>query len=275
VVLFLAGCNGCGGEDEEVETVDSDEGTRPRGEGQVGTVRGVIRLADGAELPTYPEIVLRGDDRQPAWPESCTPPQRRDRQPVQMDEDRGLSHVMVTATGDEDAFGAALPEWEPQVYEASIRDCRLTPPIISTTRGDKIVLTNETEYPFLPVLGGANQMVALLHGEQREIVLDEGGVKSLTCGFAAPCGRLDIVVSFHPVHTLTEEDGSFTLENVPAGQEVELHVWHPLFQETRHTLTLERGDTEEVELVLEPAPQQAPPTTEMQGHPEDDPDTVF
>jgi hypothetical protein len=105
-------------------------------------------------------------------------------------------------------------------------------------------------------------MQALMKDETRDFPLETGGIYNVTCGFAAPCGRTDVVVVYHPVHAVTGADGHFRIENVPAGQEVELHAWHPLFEEVMARVTVAAGHTETLELTLTPVPTpEAPPET--------------
>jgi len=263
--LLAVGCGSCGGSNggEGAATGETEEGPA------LGTVEGVVRLAPGAELPSRPPEDL-GD--RPAPPESCTPPRTVDRQPVRMGGERGLEGVLVAAS----EFDAS-PEHEPVAHEVTITDCRLEPRLVVATRGDHIALTNETEYPFMPIMGSGGLAQALLHGQTRQLELDQGGVNAIACTFTAPCGQTDVVTLYHPFHTTTGEAGRFTLE-VPAGEEIEVHAWHPLFEESGQTFTVEPGETKRIELVLRPSAQAAAPAApdaedaagETEGSPSDE-----
>jgi hypothetical protein len=216
-------------------------------------VEGVVRLAEGVELPSYPLVT---DTNQPAPPASCTPPRTADRQPVALGEGRGLVEVLVAGS----EFDATPAEHAPVDHAVTIRDCRLDPPFVVATRGDRISLTNGTDYPFLPGLGSSGFMQALLHGETRPIALDQGRVMQLGCHFAAACGRTDIVVLDHEVHAVSTASGRFRIERFPAGDGAEVHAWHPLFEDARATVQVRAGEVTRVELVLRPAPPPpAPP----------------
>lgn len=251
VALVAMGCGSCGG----TQNGDGEGASESASSGgpAMGVVEGVVRLAPNAELPSYPPV---RHERQPAPPESCAPPRVDDRQPVRLGEGRGLEGVLVAGA----EFDTTVPH-EPAPREVAIRDCRLTPMFVAATRGDTLVVKNETEYPFMPIVGEGGLAQALLNGQTKSHPLDQGGVRTVTCTFAAPCGRADVVVLYHPVHTLTGEAGRFRLE-VPAGEELEVHAWHPLFQEASETLTLEPGETRRVELVLDPAPVPEQPAAE-------------
>ena len=112
-------------------------------------------------------------------------------------------------------------------------------------------ISNETSYPFFPEIG-EGILQALLRGEPREVALDRGGVRTIQCGFAAPCGRMEMITLYHPVHSVTQANGRFRLE-VPAGREVRITAWHPLFREAHVTVQVDTGETREVELRVEPS----------------------
>lgn len=248
------GCGRCGGE-RAPETPD-----QPEQPADVAVVEGVVRLAEGAELPAYPPV--ERSPAQPAQPETCPPPREADRQPVTMGEARGLANVLVAAA----EFDTAPPH-APVTHELFIRDCQLTPMFVAATRGDTLEITNETDYPFMPVSAGAGMAQALMRGESRTIPLDQGGVKGFGCTFTAACGRTEVVVLYHPLHTLTAEAGRFRLE-VPAGEEIEIHAWHPLFEEAKETVTVPAGETRRLELTLSPSAPAPPPPPAQDPEPE-------
>lgn len=264
VALALAGCQ-CGGERERAPSSEGSSGetlgSQIAAAGPTGFVEGVVRLAEGAEVPSYPQNPLVVEGRNPI-PDECTPPREADRTPVVVaDETGGLVNLSIVATGqDESRWPRAH---EPVTHEVTIRDCRITPPLLVTTRGDRVRLSNQTDYPFFPELG-EGVLQALLRQEPREITLDQGGVRTIQCGFAAPCGRMELVTLYHPVHTVTPESGRFRLE-VPANEEVRITAWHPLFEETSTTTEVEPGQTREVELTIRPAAIRAPQPPPMPG----------
>lgn len=265
--FLLAGCDGCGSVSEPVS--EGAEGRR--GEPSAGAViEGVVRLADGARLPQWPENPMVAPPGRPDPPDECPPAQQRDRQPVQESDGR-LDNILVALH----EF-ATVPEHEAVTHELTISECRLTPPLIVATRGDRLRIINETDYPYLPNFG-SGLMQVVLHGNSREVELGEGGIRTLTCGFAAPCGRAEIVTLYHPLHTITDGQGRFRITNVPPGEEVRVSAWHPLFEEASEAVTVQVGQTRTVELVLSPATLQVPPppTPTAEGPSEDDPDILF
>jgi hypothetical protein len=252
-IFLLVACDGCGSEPanppSEAETASSGSSeSRP-----VGTVEGVVRFAEGAELPAYPPMALaRSSER----PDLC-PPQRPDHdRPVRMGGGRGLEGVLVAAHGfvEEDV---AAPE--PQVRDIAIRGCQLTPALVVGVRGDTLRITNEDDHPFLPTMPGTNQFRALMEGQTRDIPLDEGNVFPIECTFAAPCGRTDVIVSYHPVYAVTGEGGRYRIENVPADADLSIHAFHPLFSEATVEVRVGAGETVQRDLVIGTATLPTPP----------------
>lgn len=269
VLTFVMGCSSC--EDETPQTPPESEGeqTPVASEGHVGTVRGVVRLAPSATLPEYTLEELHGPQWNTPWAPDCSPPKLVDRTPVRMTDGRVLQNVMVSATGDQDTFFAALPTVEPVQRQITIEDCRLTPAVVTATRGDSVVVTNETNYAFLPTMGEAAFMQALPEGQSREFALERGGINTMQCGFSAPCARADIIVVYHPVHGTTGADGAFVLDNVPADQPIVLHAWHPLFEDASVETRVAEGGEVTVEFVLQPkaAPPPAPDPSDAPSDP--------
>ncbi len=218
---------------------------------QTGTVEGVVRLAEGKELPMLPEP----PPPMAPWPPSCTPVGPADRTPVRLGDGRGLEGMLVSAS----AFQGSPPH-EPRTIEVHIRDCRLTPTFVDATRGDTIELRNDVDNPFIPAFSGGGDGIAqaLLHQHVRSLDLERGGVHEIACTWGAPCGKTQVAVLYHPVHTTTGAGGRFRLEHVPAG-EVEIHAWHPLFHDVMQRVTVVAGQTARITLTPEPSPP-PPPT---------------
>ncbi len=276
LVLVLSGLGCSGGEERaapeqptgpgsidpcpENSSESDDEEPAPR-EAHIGTVRGVVRLAPDVELPSFTEEEYFGREGMiEPWRGDCSPATIADRHGVRLGAQRGLEGVIISASGDADTFFDALPERSPQTHQVSIEDCRLTPRSLDVTVGDKLVLTQRTEgQGFFPIIGGGNVMDILPAGDSREYEIDFQGAGVLSCGVATSCGRMDVVAHYHPVHTRTDADGHFELSNVPAGQGVVLHAWHPLYDYVSSTVLVEEGGEQRIELTLRP---RTPPVEE-------------
>jgi hypothetical protein len=226
-------------------------------------VEGVVRLAPGAELPSYAPEQMEKKLFQKLAPEappsSCTPPKKADRQPVKLTPDGALAGVMLAPSGF-----SHQPQRAPQVHDVTIDDCRLTPSLVVALKGDSLRVTNRVNFAFMPSYEAAAAVRSLIPGQTYDVPLNAQGVKPLLCGFTAPCGRTDVVVLLHPFYVVTDAQGHFRFDDFPTGEEVSLSAWHPLFQESRVTLRVEPGEHKQLELVLTPlatapaAPSSAP-----------------
>ncbi|MCA9600647.1 MAG: hypothetical protein KC417_01410 [Myxococcales bacterium] len=239
-VAVMSSCTGCVGSDGNHEQTAQGVNANP----PVGIVEGVVLLAEDTEVPSYDSTPA---PNQPEPPKSCSPPKILDHQPVHLTDGRGLENVVIGATDFKRA-----PKHKPATRAVTIDDCRLSPQVIAATRGDTLRLTNNTDYPFLPELGTSQLLQTLLHRETRDIALEQGGVLKLGCGFAAECGRTDVMVFYHPVHAISGKAGKFRMVNVPADEDVKLHAWHPLFEEAIQTVRVKPGQTVRVTFVLRP-----------------------
>jgi hypothetical protein len=254
--LTSVGTMGCGtcqrAEESAVPSPEAAEDDEARPEVPVGTIEGVVRVAEGVELPAYDDeaMGLNHSGIQPL-PDKCSPPKQGDRVPVTLDDQRGAAGVMVNATQFE-----ASPHHDAVTHQVAIVDCRLHPRLVVATRGDRLQMVNETDHPFLPRRAGYPFTQALMKGQSRTVDFDRGGVGHLECIMGAPCGRTDFIVLYHPVHTVTAEGGRFRMDNVPAGQKVRVHAWHPLFKESSVEAEVGAGETRrvEIELALRPEP---------------------
>ena len=254
-VLYAAGC-----ECSETPAARPGELSGTQARVDTGTIIGVVRLAAGESLPGWPESPTVAPPGRPELPPECTPSQAADRTPVTVASDSGgLRNLSVVVTGDDEGSWPQRPA-EPALHEVHIRDCRLVPSTVVGTVGDRLRVVNDGAYPFFPELGGAI-LQALIREEPREVVLDQAGIRTVQCGFAAACGRMEILTLYHPVHGVSGDDGRFRIEHVPAGQEVRVTAWHPLFQEASTRVTVRAGETLEVELTIRPnAPPAVSPT---------------
>jgi hypothetical protein len=240
---------------EEAATTTEETAAAPTTPVHVGTVRGVVRLAEGAELPSFTSEEL-GNVQGGG---GCPPPGGADAQPVTLGEGRALEGVMVSATGEPEAFFAQVPPHEPVERRVVIDDCRLSPRLLVALRGDRLVLQNQTQQPMFPVIGRASYADSLAFGATRTVELERAGVEAVSCGVRPACGRTDVVVVMNPVFGVTGEAGRFEMTNVPADQPITIHAWHPLFREARAETRVSEGGEAIVELVLEPRPAPAAP----------------
>lgn len=265
LTLCVGACNRCNGSrtgrDAGAAGATRAASATPRRIPRVGTVVGRIRLAEGAELPRWSDTDIGRDPEVPNNFPECGAIRDSDTLPVVgVGSPTALAGVMVSATGDRETFFDALGDWEPTDRHVAIDDCRLTPKLVTATSGDSLVIENHTNLAFLPAVGPTEFYETLVQNQSRRVILGHGGLTTVRCGFAADCGRTDLIVILHPVHTSTGTDGRFEMTNVPADQTVQIHAWHPLFRDAMVETRVARGGRVEVEITISPRPPRPVPT---------------
>lgn len=220
---------------------------------------GTVRLADGAELPSYTseqmERQVLAHAKGGTTPDVCSPPKIEDRQPVTLTADGKLAGVMLAASD----FTQREEPVQPKTINLVIKDCRLAPKLVVARIGDTLHIANDSPFPMMPGMGFETYNQTLTQGQGRDIKLDSGGVKIVACGFSAQCGRTDVVVLGHAQGAVTNAQGEFRFENFPADETVRLNAWHPLFNDTTLEVRVESGEEKRVDLVLVPKPPPRPP----------------
>jgi hypothetical protein len=265
LLIGLLGATGCGkktqGGSAPAPAASGPSAAVPKA-AQTAVIEGVVRLAEGAELPSYPkdtmERTVLAHVHDAPLPESCSPPKTTDRQPVQLTPDGLLAGVMVVATGF-----SKQPQRPPMVHEVAIEDCRLTPSLVVAMKGDTLRVRNTVNYPFMPTYRERGMARTLSPGQTYDVTLDKPGVQPLLCGFTAPCGRTDVIVLLHPLYAKTDANGKFKIEGLPPGENLMINVWHPLFQDSRQSVQLASGEHKSLEFVL--APRAVPAGTTAQA----------
>lgn len=258
-MLVLVGCSG--GDQPEATSGETSPLPETATEAPVvadvipmGTVEGVVRLAPGAALPGYDTNPMISAGASAAMPSDCPPPNESDRQPVQVGSSGGLTNLVIVATGDPEHWPDTAG---PRTRTARIERCRLEPRTLVAERGDTIHFETELNFPFFPDLGTGFSR-ALLPTDPLDLVLDQGGVRTIGCAFANACGRMEVVTIYHPVFAVSDAEGRFRMTNVPADQDIRVTAWHPLFQEIAGTTRVEPGQTVQLELVIQPIASAAP-----------------
>lgn len=242
--LALQGGAGCEGKGDAAER-----------DAPVATVFGHVRLAPGEPVPLYPEVMLGHEPLRPReapgpLPPECAQAHLASRMPVTIDPARGLAGTVVTASD----FRRYRPA-KPTTHRVRIERCSLEPQTIAMTEGDYLTLENLDAYPFAPLFGPAYEAAPLARGKRLFLPTFPGTIEPITCSSDAPCGRSDVFVFRHPVHTVSDASGAFRIDNVPAGEQIRLTALHPLFEDADTQLWLEPGQTLRVDLVLRPKPR--------------------
>ena len=85
-------------------------------------------------------------------------------------------------------------------------------------------------------------------GESKEVVFDQPGIVELFCE-VHDFMRGIIVVTENPYHAVATEDGSFSIEGIPAGQYT-LVAWHPDYETVEQSVTVTDGGSLRIEVEL-------------------------
>ncbi len=217
---------------------------------EIGAIQGRVILASNAKLPhlSPSQYLATTDTTRLTLSDTCKPISDSDLKPVHHMA-QGLSPVLVTVTGYKRA-----PHAKASKHVMHIRDCRIEPGLLVAMRGDTVSLTNDSKVPFLPQFRGDAFLQAVIPNQTRDVLLKTAGVQRLGCAFGERCGGAYLVVLGHPVSDVTDQQGQFHMDNVPANQKLILHVWHPLFTEVKRIIEVTPGQTQHMEdIVLYPS----------------------
>jgi hypothetical protein len=219
--------------------------------GPVGTLIGEVLLAPDAQLPAYtPLDLVRRPLRVhslPDPPSECTEANETARTAVTLAPERRLRGVVIAASDF-----TRVSERRSKHHKLKIEHCRLQPTVIAAQGGDILELENHDAYNFEPLMGPSYQGRVLRRGKTLELPLMASGIDIVQCTLGAPCGRTDLLVFHHPVHTVSDDAGYFRIPNFPAGELVRVTAWHPLFEPTETFVWIEPGQQTSVKLQLIP-----------------------
>jgi hypothetical protein len=219
--------------------------------GPVGLLKGEIELAPGSPLPKFAAMDIVRRPLQihgmPPAPSECVEANEEARTPVKVTDEGLLSGIVVAASDF-----TRLRERLPKEHKVAIEHCRLKPNIVAAQGGDILKLENKDAYGFEPLIGPAYESHALPRDKVLKFPLVASGIDVVQCSLGAPCGRTDLLVFHHPVHTVSDDKGHFTIKNFPAGELVRVTAWHPLFEPTETFVWIDPGQTNSVKIQLTP-----------------------
>ena len=194
-----------------------------------GSISGTIILA-GDEIPAPKAIEATKDVN------VCGKTQKYDESLV-VGENKGVKNVVVSIT--EMASGKEWAASEPLDQQ----ECVYTPHVVLTPAGAELeILNNDGILHNIHTYSEANPAFNQAQPKFK---------KKLKKTFASPeyikvtCDAHNwmtgwIVVMDHPYYAVTDETGSFTLADVPAG-EYEIKIWHETLGESMQTVTVDAG----------------------------------
>jgi plastocyanin len=263
-VLASSSLGACGGGSRETLRADASTGggepVKPAAQPAApqadfrGVIRGIVKLADGAQLPLAVDPRANPGVVEPAAP--CSPIGEADRRVVFAAQGtRGLTPIHVAVTGMK-----SMPTAPPRTHVVHALDCRLQPDLVGAQVGDTVRFENNSAAVLATAFPGDNFLRTLGVGESHEVPVKSAGLLMAGCPLGSFCGGTRIVAVAHPLWAVTDQAGSFRIERVPLGEPVVVHAWHPLFGETSASITLDASAPEqELSLALTPLPQFAAP----------------
>lgn len=132
------------------------------------------------------------------------------------------------------------------------RKCRFVPHVLSATVGQTLEIHNDD--PFLHdahgLLGSRTLFNrAILKGHTVEIPLQETGLVNINCNIRHTWMHAFLFVADHPYHAVTDAEGRFRLDGVPAGVWT-LRVWHEMLGSSDRQVRLKAGETQDVQIQM-------------------------
>lgn len=170
--------------------------------------------------------------------------------PILVVQNRGIQGAVVSLDWERDVDTQAdvfLP------INLQSRGCQFQPRIQATQLGNYLMLNSGDEITHNPHGWWNNKKtifnITLLKPTQKfKRKLRSEGTYRVECD-THTWMKAYILVFKHPFYTVTDEKGSFELQNVPAGKHT-LRVWHEILGEQTTTVVVEPGKTAEKDFVL-------------------------
>jgi plastocyanin len=254
VPLLMLAC--CGGDGEDAAAPMEDTVREPvAGEGwsppipayeamvveNGGAVTGTVRLS--APLPILADLpVLRNQ---------ATCGEHRPDPALVLGRENGVANVVVSLEG----VSQGKP-MDPLAQPATLDqvECEYVPHVQVVPVGTTLRIINSD--PILhnvhAYLNGTESFFNLampIQGYRIERTLDTPGILSVQCDAGHTWMSAYIVVQEHPYYSMTTEDGSYSIEDVPVGK-YRLKLWHGWLGETEVPLEIEANATSTVDLEL-------------------------
>jgi plastocyanin len=197
-----------------------------------GTIRGTVRFQ--GEVPPPHSMMVKDDV------EACG--ELQSRQPIETGGNGGLADVVVSLT--DVTRGSALETPGPPIT-LDQRGCRFEPHVALAPTGEPVQVLNSD-----PITHNIHTVTFDNRAVNRA---QPAGVRQIEVTFKVPekvkvkCDIHEwmgawIVAIDHPYHAITDQNGSFVLEDVPAGTYT-LELWHETLGSTTRTVTVTAGET--------------------------------
>jgi hypothetical protein len=173
-------------------------------------------------------------------------------QKIVLGSEDGVANAVVKIVGTSDG-GAGL---KPAPTEGTLDqvNCEFVPHVQVLPVGSTLKLTSSD-----PVLHNAHgfyedgstafNIAVPIAGMEVSQKLNQTGVIKLRCDAGHTWMSAYIVITGEPYYALTDADGNFTIESIPAGN-YEIEVWHEWLSKHREPVIVKEGETEPVTITL-------------------------
>jgi len=213
-----------------------------------GTITGVVHFA--GDYPPAEEIKITQN------PDVCGT-SKLSRMFVVSPDTKGLKNVVVTVEG---VVGGKAPSPTATATVAQ-KGCTYEPhvQVVEVAKGGTEFLIHNEDgilhniQASMPSMGGRALFNSAQPGALKELKkkLKRPGIVRLKCDVHGWMNAYVVVLKDQPYHSVTDEQGHFTLEGVPAGSYT-IHAWHEALGEMTKTVTVTDGETTNVDWVIAP-----------------------
>ena len=131
------------------------------------------------------------------------------------------------------------------------RDEQFVPHVVAVTSGSSVSFPNDDPFfhnVFSLSRGASFNLGRYPTGKTRSRVFSRPGLVKVFCELHSHMSAV-IRVFDHPWFTIPDEQGSFAIDSVPAGEHT-LVAWHERIGERRERVTIRRGQTTDVSFTL-------------------------
>ena len=202
-------------------------------------MEGTVRLAEGVELE--PTRIANTTD-----PEVCGEGQTLED--ILFSESRGIENVIVSVRG----VPALETETEPEILVLDNVECRFEPHAAAITAGSTIEARNSDAVLHTTHLYGPAEInISLpIDGASSSRTLDEPGMYVVKCDVHGWMQAF-ILVDAHLFHDVTDSDGRFRIEGLPAGKYT-LELWHEKLGSLKREVHIDETTSTSIEMEYTP-----------------------
>jgi hypothetical protein len=232
--LFLATCSNPPATLSESPTETDDPASFPVPDGR-GVLEGQV-LFEGSTIPRSTRVQNTTD------PQDCGTIQSLGNILISS-QNQGIKNVIVALSD------VPLPQNynpQPAAFTLDNRDCQFQPHVAVLTTESSIEAVNSDPIFHSVHLYGFSNLNQALGAHQSKVVqtVKRPGYVIVKCdvhGWMQAFLRVDN----HPFHSVSAEDGTFRIENIPAGSYM-LEVWHEYFGEQKLTVNIKEDSPSSV-----------------------------